>query len=375
MIMKTPDIEMISMGELLIDMTPIKIQTAKEEVTTFLPNPGGAPANAAVMAAHLGVRTACVAMVGDDGFGHMLIDTLKLHGVRTDSVLLNHELPTTLAFVQLDEKGERHFSFYRKSCADGALRPELIEDSLFEKLKVLCYGSVSMAIEPLSTSITVATQKAKKRGSLLAFDPNYRPLLWSSEQLAVDAMRRGALIADIVKMSEEEALLISGCLDLEQAMIHFMSQNIKLVAITRGEKGLLLGISFSVCGEDFQETLAQRLNEAEVFCYPNSFYRFEFPAYQVSKVVDTTGAGDAFFGALIGEMITSNIIVSTAGNEETRNNQIRRYTNIVIDNFDKLLSCINTAQGAAALCISEYGAIPAMPKREDISRFLTKEDI
>ncbi len=112
-------IDVVAMGELLIDFTPDG--TNSKGMKMFTQNPGGAPANVLAMNARLGGKTAFIGKVGQDASRAFLQDVLKGKGSR---LVVDPVTPATLAFVHLDEKGDRSFSFYRSPGVDQMLAPK-----------------------------------------------------------------------------------------------------------------------------------------------------------------------------------------------------------------------------------------------------------
>ena len=307
--------DIIAIGELLMDMTPVR----HEEGVSFLPNPGGAPCNFLAMAQKMGARTAFIGKVGQDRFGKILKETVESVGIDTAGLHMDPKVPTTLAFVHLTEEGDRSFSFYRKGCADVSLRIEEVDLNMLEQTKTFYFGSLALTEEPIKTTAMALVKKAHQLGKLICYDPNYRPLLWESETAAIAGMIMGLTYANVLKVSDEEALLLTGETCLEDAARAFGRMGISLVCVTRGELG----------------TLAYFKDEL-----------FEVPAIKV-KVVDTTGAGDAFFGTLMQQVTCSERVLES----------------LSINEVKEMIRIANTAAG---LCVENYGAIPALPSRERV---------
>lgn len=261
--------DLAAIGESLIDFTP----AGKNELgmQLFSRNPGGAPANVLAMFARLGGETAFIGKVGNDEFGRFLTETMQDAGIDTHGVRIDDVVPTTLAFVQLNEAGDRSFSFYRKPGADIRLRAEEIASDIVHGSRVLHFGSVSLTDEPCRTAVLTAVAEAKRAGALISYDPNYRPLLWSSEKAAAHEMRGALALADIVKVSEEEMVLLTGETDLFRGAQALCLAGPAAVLVTRGPEGAFF---YTAAAHGAVRTYAVR-------------------------TVDTTGAGDAFFGALL----------------------------------------------------------------------------
>lgn len=310
--------DIIAIGELLMDMTPVR----HHEGVSFLPNPGGAPCNFLAMAQHMGAKTAFIGKVGADQFGRTLKETIEAVGIDTKGLVLDPKTPTTLAFVHLTEEGDRSFSFYRKGCADVSLKLEEVDLSLIEDAKVFYFGSLALTDEPIKSTALALVKKAHTLGKLICYDPNYRPLLWESEGAAVEGMKIGLTYADVLKVSDEEAVLLTNETDLGAAARKLAEKEIALVCVTRGEKG----------------TLAYFKGEL-----------MDVPATKV-KVVDTTGAGDAFYGTLMQQIACSEKALYDLEGYEVK-------------------EMIQIANVAAGLCVQGYGAIPALPSRERVLSF------
>jgi fructokinase len=311
--------DLIAVGELLIDFTPIK----NEQGIFFKENPGGAPCNMLTMAQKLGSKTAFIGKVGKDQFGIHLGNVLKAQNIDVSGLVFSEEYNTTLAFVHLDDGGDRSFSFYRNGCADVMLEKSEVDYSLLDQARALHFGSLSFTNEPSKSTVLDIIEYAKKKGKLISYDPNYRPALWKSEAAAAVGMKIGLKYADIIKVSEEEAMLLTGEDDFYKAAESLFKDGIKLVCVTLGEKG-----SFY-----YHRNGQQIVN-----------------GYK-SKVVDTTGAGDSFFGATVHQILQRNCDINELSVEDL--NDIFTFSN-----------------AAASLCIENFGGIPSIPSKEDILKRL-----
>jgi len=306
-------IDILAIGELLIDLTPI----GTDQGQAFLPNPGGAPCNMLAMAQSMGARTAFIGKVGNDQFGHKLKDTLVGADINTKGLIMSDDYPTTLAFVHLSNKGDRSFSFYRKGCADTMLFDDDIDYELLNQTKILHFGSLSFTDEPGKTTLLKVLEYARANDIKVSYDPNYRPALWSSEKEAVDAMNLGFDYADYLKVSDEEALLLTKKESIEAAAEDLFNRDISLVTITLGEKGVYYK---HACGSG----------------YVGGFS---------SDVKDTTGAGDSFFGALMAQVVSFD-------------DEIMRQE--ILEEFLKV------SNAAASLVVEDFGGIPSIPSKANV---------
>lgn len=312
-------IDILGVGELLIDFTPMK----SEEGQCFKPNPGGAPCNMLAMAKSMGAETAFVGKVGHDQFGITLKKTLEEAGINVQGLIMSDESPTTLAFVHLTDDGDRSFSFYRKGCADVMLYKEDIPHDLVDQAKVIHFGSLSFTDEPSKSTVLTLLEYAKSKGKLISYDPNFRPALWSSKEAAIEGMMLGMQYADMIKVSDEEAMLLTGESDYKIAARKLYDLGISLVTVTLGEKGSL---------------------------YYHQTGTGIVPGYK-SQVIDTTGAGDSFFGAVVSEILK-----------------------VGFDNLDvsSIENALNIGNAAASIVIEGYGGIPSIPNRSLVEERMNK---
>ncbi len=309
--------KLLSVGELLIDFTPAG--ATEEGSLLFSRNPGGAPANVAVQACRAGVSAGFLGCVGDDMFGRFLRDTLDECGVETRGLRLEPDFSTSLAFVQLNEKGDRDFSFYRNPGADTRLELSKIDMGLVDECDLLCFGSLLLTAEPSRSAVPALVDHARAKGKITAYDPNWRPPLWPSRQAGVEAMKSLLPKADIVKVSGEELQLLTKEEHRPTGAKALLSQGVSLVVVTLGPEG------------------------CQVF---TESFSFQKPAFDV-RVMDTTGSGDSFFGAFLAELIRSG-----KRPDELSQSELEEFADF--------------ANAAGSVCAGKAGAIPALPDREAI---------
>ena len=201
-------LDVAALGELLIDFTCLS--TDENGYPTMAAHPGGAPANFLAALAKYGAKTAMLGKVGDDTFGHLLLDTLRCAGIETRGMIAAPDVFTTLAFVTLDARGEREFAFARKPGADTCLSFPEIDFSLIDEARVFHFGSLSLTDEPSRSATRQAVAYARAKGKLVTYDPNLRPPLWKDLAEAKEQLLWGLGQADVVKISEEEVRFLFG---------------------------------------------------------------------------------------------------------------------------------------------------------------------
>lgn len=313
--------DITALGELLIDFTESGF--SPNGMKLFERNPGGAVANVLAVTAKCGRKTAFIGKVGADMHGLFLKDTLEAASIDTAGLVVAEDVFTTLAFVALSPSGERAFSFARKPGADTRLRSDEVDAALLANSRLLHVGSLSLTDEPARGATFFAVKKAKAAGAIISYDPNYRASLWPDEKTAKARMRSLLSMADVVKLSDVETALLTDEADPGRAALALHALGTPLAAVTLGARGAL------VCAKG-QTALV--------------------PAYGV-PVVDTTGAGDAFWGGFLHKLLESG----------------KRPAQITLA---EAIMCATWGNAAAALCIGKRGGIPAMPQKREIEALL-----
>jgi fructokinase len=199
--------DLVCLGELLVDMFPAELGCRLAEVSAFRPKPGGAPANVAVAAARLGFKSAFIGKVGDEAFGHHLASVLAQEGVETRGMRFDREARTGLAFIAQPDENTSEFVFYRNPGADMLLRADELDLELLQATKAYHFGSISLIQEPSQSATLAALRIAREAGALVSFDVNYRPTLWSSPEEARERILETMPLVDLVKVNEVEVTL------------------------------------------------------------------------------------------------------------------------------------------------------------------------
>ena len=196
--------DIVCLGELLIDMFPNEVGRSLTEVSAFRPKPGGAPANVAVAAVRLGAESAFIGKVGDDPFGHHLADVLRQEGVEVSGMRYDPQARTPLAFIAMPDVNSYEILFYRNPGADMRLHEAEIEVSMFDGARCFHFGSITFIDEPCASAQRKALALARERGLMISYDPNYRPTLWSDEDTAREVIQASFAGCHLAKISAEE---------------------------------------------------------------------------------------------------------------------------------------------------------------------------
>jgi len=332
-----------TLGELLIDMFPAQIGRRLADVTAFHPKPGGAPANVAVAARRLGAETAFIGKVGDDAFGHMLIDVMQEQGVSTGGIRVDDEARTTMAIIALPDENTAEFVFYRNPGADQRLRPVELDADQLRSTRALHFGSLSLTDEPSRSATWEARRIAADAGALISFDVNYRPSLWSSPEQAYEQIAAIIPHVNLLKVNEVEIALLAGGqgtevgnqkLVLSEAEVSEISQLEAMAGqlLTQGPD--LVVVTLGVDGSYFHT------DSASGFISP-------FPV----ETVDAVGCGDAFISGVLTQLTSTKDWRMNLSAE--RMTEILRYGNAV-----------------GALTATKQGVIPALPTAVEVEKFL-----
>ena len=266
--------DVVALGELLIDFTCQSVDASG--YPTMVAHPGGAPANFLAALTGFGAKTAFLGKVGNDTFGKLLKQTLVEVGIDTSGLLVSGDVFTTLAFVTLDETGNREFSFSRKPGADTCITFDELDLSIIDRAKVFHFGTLSLTDEPAATATRKTVEYAKSKGKLITYDPNLRKPLWKDLEHARQQLIWGMTRADVVKISDEEVEFLWG-LGVEEGARYILEHfDVKLVFVTCGADGCF-------------------------FC--NRRASGKVPSLSGIQVVDTTGAGDIFGGSAVWKLL------------------------------------------------------------------------
>ena len=314
--------DVIALGELLIDFT--MNGQSEQGNNMFEACPGGAPCNVLALLNKMGKKTAFIGKVGKDQFGALLRDTITEAGIDASNLMVDENVNTTLAFVHTFPDGDREFSFYRNPGADMMLTADEVNPEVVKDTKVFHFGTLSMTHEGVREATKKAVEIAKANGCLVSFDPNLRPPLWSSLDLAKEQMEYGFGKCDILKISDNEIQFVSGKEDYDEGIAYLQeTYNSPLILLTMGKDG------------------------------SRAYYkgmRVERPGFSV-KAIETTGAGDTFCGSSLNYLVDHD------------------FENLTEEQLGEMLTFANAA---AALVTTKKGAIKAMPVKEEVLELIQK---
>lgn len=309
--------KLICVGEMVIDFLP------GTEEASYIRKAGGAPANVAVAVARNGLDVGFCGRVGNDDFGRFLIKTLEDNRVAVTCPKLVDEAITTMAFVSLDEHGDRSFTFARKPGADMFLTREDVDAAGVKNADMVHAGSCSLSRDPAADATVYAISESKRNGKLVSFDVNYRNLMWQDDRDAcVAAVQKILPNVDFLKISEEEEDMLGAAPE---------------------EAAETYGIS----------VLVETLGSAGAKCYWNGKV-LHIPGRK-ANCVDTTGAGDAFWGGFLSYLLRAGV-TSTADLTE-----------------DLLLKAMHYGNVAGWLCVQKKGAMESLPTYDQVAAILEAE--
>lgn len=310
----------VSFGELLIDFVALESGVSVGDASGFKKAPGGAPANVAVAVARLGHDCAFLTQVGDDPFGHHLVEVLHAEGVDVSGVRFSTGARTMLAFVSLGPDGERSFSFYRNPSADMLMRPEDVAYDVIDSKQIFHFGSITLIDEPAKSATLAAVQHAREKDLFISYDPNLRLNLWPDAESAREGMLQGLNYANLLKVSAEEVEFLTGGTDPTP----LWRDELKLIVVTHGPEG---------------SAAYNRAGKLHVMG-------------QGVKAVDTTGAGDAFVAGVLHGLL-----------------QHWSEREALFADVSQLGDILHFANSVGALATVEKGAISSLPSLDQARSF------
>jgi fructokinase len=310
--------DVAALGELLIDFTSNGFSDQGNPL--FEANPGGAPCNVLAMLAKLGKKTAFIGKVGKDMFGALLRDSIVGAGIDDSGLVTDARSNTTLAFVQNKPDGDRDFSFFRDGSADTRLRPKEVAENIVTDCRIFHFGTLSLTHELAASATKRAVNLAKQSDAMISFDPNLRLPLWDDLDCARTAISWGCAECDILKIAEDELRFLYGKELIADGVARIRQDypNIRILFVTKGREG--------------SECFYKEIHTAA-------------PSFLEVKTIDTTGAGDTFFGCCLASILERGL-----------------------ENFNAktLFEILLFANATAALVTTKKGALRIMPEHGEI---------
>ncbi|MET1025231.1 MAG: carbohydrate kinase [Pseudoxanthomonas sp.] len=318
----------VCFGEVLIDL--LAQPPVEGHARAFEQYAGGAPANVAVGVARLGARSEFVGMLGQDMFGDFLHGELAQAGVGVSYTVRTDAAKTALAFVALDEAGERSFSFYRPPSADLLFREAHFDPQCLAQADVFHFCSVSLSEAPCAAATLAGARRAQQAGAVVSFDLNLRPALWAADRDPRPVLWQALELADVVKLSREELqyLAADDVAAEAQVVARILAARARLLVVTDG-------------GGEVHWTSRHAQGQVGSFAV---------------QVRDTTAAGDAFVAGLLVSLVEQG----GAG---------EGFAMFSADPI-KIERAVRFGTAVGALAVTRKGAFAAMPPRAEVQSLL-----
>ncbi|MBH8553655.1 carbohydrate kinase [Nostocaceae cyanobacterium CENA357] len=319
----------LCLGEILFDCLADQLGLKLEEVTSWTPYPGGAPANVACGLVKLGTPAGFIGAVGEDEPGNALVKLLQEVGVDTTGVQRHPTAPTRQVYVVRDLAGDRTFAGFGEydtaEFADTHLQAKQLPDSLFQEADFLVLGTLELAYPDTEQATHRALELAERYDLKIVLDVNWRPVFWQDADIARQKIQETFKRVDFLKLSKEEAEWLFDTAD--PGAITYRLSSIEGVLITDGENG---------CAYCLGE------NEGKL------------PSFSIS-VVDTTGAGDSFLAGFIHQLSQHGI------------NKLK--------DAETAKRIVTYASAVGALTTIKPGAIASQPTPAEVEAFLASHQL
>ena len=268
--------DILAIGELLIDMISAEYGDNFES-DTYYKFFGGSPANIAMNTKKLGVNSQLASAVGVDGLGSFLINQVQSASVDT-SLIQQVEYATSMVMVTKSLSTPVPI-FYRGADYQLSYTDEL--DQAVKSSKIIHFSSWPISKLPARHTIEEVINNARRNDSLICFDPNYHPMLWDKGEAGIDYIKSIIGKADIVKPSEDDAERLFGKDSHLNQIDKFLKLGAKLVIMTLGKEGAIVS------------------NGKESIIFDTL----------ADHIVDTTGAGDAFWSGLYAGLVKGYTLI------------------------------------------------------------------
>ena len=312
------ELDVLAVGEVLVDIISSELVPSFKEAASFDRYFGGSPANIVMNTRQLGAKTALISKVGADGLGDFLLGKLKEREVDTRGVIVSPQHNTSVVLVT-QSKESPEFLAYRE--ADKNLRPGEIEElaGIIKETKIIHLSTFALSAPQTRKAMLKAVEIAERQEKIISLDPNYRPQLWEGpedgQQFIKDLLAR----INIVKPSLDDAEALFGSGEPEDYLRQFHQAGVELVILTLGADGVLI-------------STGQEMIKLDSFA---------------TEVIDTTGAGDAFWSGLYASLVDG----------------------------DCLTTAVKVGNAAASLALRQIGALAELPEKDKIiNQFKLKEE-
>jgi len=309
----------ICIGEAVIDLFRQKSNDFPNDI--YYPLPGGCCYNISIAIARLGVPAAFLGRLSKNFFGEMQIKRLKENNVKENLIIRCDQNPI-LAFINNDEGMLPQYAFYEEGTADRPLSVKEIP-TLPAETKCLVFGSVSMSMEPIATTIEalIMSEHTAQQKKVIAFDPNIRPFMIKDRQVYISRFKKWAAACTIAKISSEDFEYIFPDAEGEKALLKMLELGTRLAIVTFGHEGAM--------------ALLKR-EDGKVI-------KATVPGIHLPKIADTVGAGDTFLGAFLAKLDLDGKLSHNA---------------VINLNEEDLHDTLSFANKAAAIVCTRYGAEP-----------------
>jgi fructokinase len=311
-------------GEILLDFISKETGKGLDHSVLFEKRPGGSIFNVVVALRRLGVSVSFLTKIGGDEFAQGLMDIIRREKINTECLKKDINLKTTLAFVAVNREGKPEFRFYRDHAADIMLTIPEVRDINPKNYSMYHFGSISLLEKPASDAYLELLNMFYKEKVITSFDPNIRPSLIKDKKDFLNIFFKISKIVDILKMSDDDLLYITGLTDVKEGLRKIPSKANSLIMVTLGKNGVL------------------------------SYYKGQFtnvPTFDQVKVKETTGCGDAFMAAIIYGLL--------------------KCENFLHLSTSKLIEILTFANGVATIVGTRYGASNSMPWLQEAEEFIS----
>ncbi len=326
--------DVLCLGEILVDWVCTRQGEELDEAREFTKAPGGAPANVAVGLARQGVKAAFLGRVSTDSFGRWLKAILEEEGIDTAGTVVDEDAQTRMAYVVTLANGDRKLAEFSKvSVADSRLAPGDLKESQFASAQALHFGSISLIATPAADATKAAIELATQHNLLISYDPNVRIGLWPSPEVCKHTILSTLKLAHLVKINLDELEFLTGSREFAAAETLRKEHNLPMMIITLDSDGAYFAT------DSVQKTV---------------------PGFKVD-FVEATGAGDGFVSGIL-----AGLIKEIAGATDKR----KALSSL---SAEKITQIVRHANAVGALTCTRKGAIPALPKLEEVKKFLDAE--